>query len=107
MRVSEAFRSLSSVPPLLRTIDNIPETASPAELVDISMGCPAIQSQQIRSEFVELAKMVADRRLTAATLVWQHGMVGWEPAAGVANLKPLLAGPPPLPGGGPPPLPGA
>ena len=56
---------------------------------------------------VELAKMVADRRLTAATLVWQHGMVGWEPAAGVANLKPLLAGPPPLPGGGPPPLPGA
>ena len=46
MRVSEAIRSLSSVPPLLRTIDNIPETASPAELVDISLSCPAIQSQR-------------------------------------------------------------
>ena len=61
MRVSEAFRSLSSVPPLLRTIDNIPETASPAELVDISLSCPAIQSQQIRSEFLELAKMVKEQ----------------------------------------------
>jgi predicted O-methyltransferase YrrM len=61
MRVSEAIRSLSSVPPLLRTIDNIPETATPAELVDISMGCPAIQSQQIRSEFLELAEMVKEQ----------------------------------------------
>ncbi|MGC1424020.1 MAG: class I SAM-dependent methyltransferase [Terracidiphilus sp.] len=58
MTVAEAIRSLSSVPPLLRTIDNIPMTASPADLVDISLGCPAIQSQQIRSEFLELAKMV-------------------------------------------------
>lgn len=58
MRVSEAIRSLSSVPPLLRTIDKIPETATPAELVDISLTCPAIQSQQIRSEFLELAKLV-------------------------------------------------
>jgi predicted O-methyltransferase YrrM len=58
MTVAEAIRSLSSVPPLLRTIDNIPVTASPADLVDISLGCPAIQSQQIRSEFLELAKMV-------------------------------------------------
>lgn len=58
MRVSEAIRSLSSVPPLLRTIDNIPDTASPADLVDISLNCPAIQSQQIRSEFLELAEMV-------------------------------------------------
>jgi len=62
MRVAEAIRSLSSVPPLLRTIDNIPETASPAELVDISLSCPAIQSQQIRSEFLELAKMVKEQR---------------------------------------------
>lgn len=61
MRVSEAIRSLSSVPPLLRTIDNIPDTASPAELVDISLTCPAIQSQQIRSEFLELAKMVKEQ----------------------------------------------
>lgn len=61
MRVADAIRSLSSVPPLLRTIDNIPESASPAELVDISMGCPAIQSQQIRSEFLELAKMVKEQ----------------------------------------------
>lgn len=58
MRVSEAIRSLSSVPPLLRTIDNIPDSASPAELVDISLACPAIQSQQIRSEFLELAELV-------------------------------------------------
>src|ERR1700756_3607663 len=61
MRVAEAIRSLSSVPPLLRTIDNIPESASPAELVDISMSCPAIQSQQIRSEFLELARMVKEQ----------------------------------------------
>jgi predicted O-methyltransferase YrrM len=61
MRVAEAIRSLSSVPPLLRTIENIPETASPADLVDISMNCPAIQSQQIRSEFLELAKMVKEQ----------------------------------------------
>lgn len=61
MRVSEAIRSLSSVPPLLRTIDNIPESATPDQLVDISLNCPAIQSQQIRSEFVELAKMVKEQ----------------------------------------------
>jgi predicted O-methyltransferase YrrM len=61
VRVSEAIRSLSSVPPLLRTIENMPESASPAELVDISLTCPAIQSQQIRSEFLELAKMVKEQ----------------------------------------------
>ena len=61
MRVSETIRSLSSVPPLLRTIDNIPESATPDQLVDISMNCPAIQSQQIRSEFLELAKMVKEQ----------------------------------------------
>lgn len=62
MRVGEAIRSLSSVPPLLRTIDSISETASPADLVDISLTCPAIQSQQIRSEFLELAVMVKAQR---------------------------------------------
>jgi predicted O-methyltransferase YrrM len=61
MRVSEAIRSLSSVPPLLRTIDSIPDTVSPAQLVDISLNCPAIQSQQIRSEFLELAEMVKEQ----------------------------------------------
>jgi predicted O-methyltransferase YrrM len=61
MKVSEAFRSLSSVPPLLRTIESIPDSASPSDLVDISMGCPAIQSQQIRSEFLELAKLVKEQ----------------------------------------------
>jgi predicted O-methyltransferase YrrM len=61
MTVTEAIRSLSSVAPLLRTIDRMPETATPAELVDISMSCPAIQSQQIRSEFLELAKMVQEQ----------------------------------------------
>ena len=61
MKVSEAFRSLTSVPPLLRTIENIPDSASPSDLVDISMGCPAIQSQQIRSEFLELAKLVKEQ----------------------------------------------
>lgn len=62
MRVSEAIRSLSSVPPLLRTIDSIPESATPDQLVDISMNCPAIQSQQIRSEFLELARMVKEQK---------------------------------------------
>jgi predicted O-methyltransferase YrrM len=62
MKVAEAFRSLSSVPPLLRTIENIPASASPSELVNISMECPAIQSQQIRSEFVELAKLVKEQQ---------------------------------------------
>lgn len=61
MRVAEAIRSLSSVPPLLRTIESIPETASPAELVDISLNSPAIQSQQVRSEFLELAKVVKEQ----------------------------------------------
>ena len=60
MRVSEALRSLTSIPPLLRTIRNLPETAGLEELVDISMSCPAIQSQQIRSEFLELARVVRD-----------------------------------------------
>lgn len=61
MRASEAIRSLPSAPPLLRTIENMPETASPADLVDISMSCPTIRSQQIRSEFLELAKMVKEQ----------------------------------------------
>ena len=61
MRVSEAIRSLSSVPPLLRTIDNISDTVTPAEVVDISLSCPAIQSQQIRSEFLALAKLVKEQ----------------------------------------------
>jgi predicted O-methyltransferase YrrM len=61
MNVSEAFRSLSSVPPLLRTIETIPDSASPSELVDISLECPAIRSQQIRSEFIELAEMVKEQ----------------------------------------------
>ena len=62
MKVSEAFRSLSSIPPLLRTIQRIDKPATAAELVAISMECPAIQSQQIRSEFLELAKMVQEQQ---------------------------------------------
>ncbi len=61
MKVSEAFRSLSSVQTLLRTIETMPDSASPSDLVDISMGCAAIQSQQIRSEFLELAKLVKEQ----------------------------------------------
>ncbi len=60
MRVSEAVRSLSSIPPLLRKIERIREPASPAEVVNISMECPAIRSQQIRSELLELAKLVQE-----------------------------------------------
>ena len=70
MKVSEAFRSLTSVPPLLRTIENIPDSASPSDLVDISMGCPAIQSQQIRSEFLELAKLVKGAELPPHSRDW-------------------------------------
>src|ERR1035438_3322033 len=60
MRVSEAVRSLSSIPPLLRKIERIREPTSPAEVVNISMECPAIRSQQIRSELLELAKLVQE-----------------------------------------------
>jgi predicted O-methyltransferase YrrM len=62
MRVSEAIRSLSSIPPLLRKIGSIKRPATAEQLVAISMECPAIQSQQVRSEFLELATMVEEQR---------------------------------------------
>ena len=54
-----------------------------------------------------LHRMVADGRLTRASLVWREGMAGWVPAGTVSQLIPLFqAAPPPLPGA-PPPLPAA
>jgi len=50
------FDSLSVIS-LLGKIKKLPESASPAELVDIAMECPAIQPQQITSEFLELAEL--------------------------------------------------
>ena len=82
MQVSEVVRSLSSLPALFRKMDKMPESPSAAELVEISMDCPAIRSQQIPSEFLELAKLVQDQQCThlmeigtyrgGTFFVWSH-----------------------------------
>lgn len=62
MQVSEVVRSLSSIPTLLRKMDTLPEPPTAAEVVNISMDCAAIRSQQVPSEFLELAKLVQEKK---------------------------------------------
>jgi hypothetical protein len=45
----------------------------------------------------QLAQAVAQGQLTAATLVWAHGLSGWVPAGSVAALAHLFSAPPPPP----------
>jgi predicted O-methyltransferase YrrM len=58
MKPSTVFRGSLSIISLLGKIKKIQEEVTPAELVDIALGCPAIQPQQLSYEFVELAKLV-------------------------------------------------
>src|SRR6478735_7724800 len=52
-----------------------------------------------------LSELIAGGAITASTLVWTDGMVGWEPASKIfPDLFKTAAAPPPLPAGGPPPL---
>jgi membrane protease subunit (stomatin/prohibitin family) len=46
----------------------------------------------------ELARAVAQGRLTPETLVWSAGMREWAPARTVPALAALFGGPPPIPG---------
>lgn len=64
MKLAEASSSLFSTVSLLcgGEIKRKEESANPADLIDISMGCPAIRPQQIKSEFLELAKLVKDQQ---------------------------------------------
>ncbi len=61
MKSSDVVRNSLSIFSLLRKVRTLQESASPADLVAISMECPAIRPQQISSEFVELAKLVKEQ----------------------------------------------
>lgn len=56
--VKLSFSSFS----LLSKVKTLGESTSPAELVAISQGCPAIKSIQTTSELVELANLVKEQR---------------------------------------------
>ncbi len=62
MKPSTVFRGSLSIISLLGKIKMIQKQTTPAELVDIALGCPAIQPQQHSSEFVELAKLVKEQK---------------------------------------------
>ena len=62
MKLAEASRSLFSTVSLLGGIKRMEESANPADLIDISMGCPAIRPQQIKTEFLELARLVKEQQ---------------------------------------------
>jgi cephalosporin hydroxylase len=62
MKPSTVFRGSLSIISLLEKIRRIQEQTTPAELVDIALGCPAIKPQQLPSEFVELAKLVKEQQ---------------------------------------------
>jgi cephalosporin hydroxylase len=49
-----------SVVPLLMRLSKLNDTATPDAVVDFSLGYPAIRPLQIRSEFLEFARMVAE-----------------------------------------------
>jgi hypothetical protein len=51
-----------SVPPLLLRLSKLKDSLPPEALVDFSLGHPAICPQQLRSEFLEFAHVVADVR---------------------------------------------
>ncbi|HEX2048664.1 MAG TPA: SPFH domain-containing protein [Acidimicrobiales bacterium] len=48
---------------------------------------------------------IANGQVGPGTLVWSQGMAAWAPANTVPALRPLFAGPPPMPGAVPPPPP--
>jgi hypothetical protein len=52
--------------PLWMNLGKLSATITPDELVDFSLKCPAIAPMQMRSEFVEYARIVAEQRPSAA-----------------------------------------
>lgn len=60
MKPLTALRGSFSIIPLLQKIKNMGPSPSPAELVDIAMGCAAIRPQQRTSEFLELVNLVKE-----------------------------------------------
>ena len=52
--------------PLWMNLGRLSATITPDELVDFSLKCPAIAPMQMRSEFVEYARIVAEQRPSAA-----------------------------------------
>jgi predicted O-methyltransferase YrrM len=61
MKPSTALLGSFSIIPLLKKIKSMGPSPSPAELVGIAMGCPAIRPQQLTSEFMELVNLVKER----------------------------------------------
>lgn len=65
MKLTDASRSLFSTVSVLcggGEINGVEQSANPAKLIDISMGCEAIRPQQIKSEFLELTKLVKEQK---------------------------------------------
>lgn len=60
MKFLEVCRDFFSVPALLGEIGRMNGSASPEQLVSISMASPAIRSQQVSSELTELSKLVKE-----------------------------------------------
>ncbi|MGD0801990.1 MAG: class I SAM-dependent methyltransferase [Terracidiphilus sp.] len=58
MKLSTVFLGSLSIVSLLRKIKGLQECASPNELVEIAMECPAIRPQQCTTEFLELVNLV-------------------------------------------------
>jgi predicted O-methyltransferase YrrM len=62
MKPTTVMLGALSIVSLLRKIKRMPECATPEELVETAMQCPAIRPQQSDSEFIELAKLVKERQ---------------------------------------------
>ncbi len=60
MKPSTVFFGAFSIASFLAKIKRLPESPTPAELIDLAMGCPAIRPQQSVAEFLELAQLVKD-----------------------------------------------
>jgi predicted O-methyltransferase YrrM len=58
MKLSAVLRDGISIIPLLRRLRQLNGSASPEQLVDLSIESPVIAPQQIKSEFLELAELV-------------------------------------------------
>lgn len=66
------------------------------EVIQYYLGIGGEQKGPFSRKIIE--EMIRDKTLTQETLVWHKGMEGWEKAAQVAELRPLLdQQPPPLP----------
>jgi cephalosporin hydroxylase len=59
---SQLFLDSFSIVSLLTKRKRIRESATPTNLVDVALECPAIRPLQVRSEFLELVKLVTDQQ---------------------------------------------